>query len=420
MRCFYLTTLGFIHSIYVCFQSDELDDETQNVAKAAAFCIGLIAQTTRDSCVDHVYPFVHQNIRNSDWRLREAALLSFGYILDGPDHAKLTPIVQQAFSTLLQAIGDENDLIKDSAAWTLGKALDLFASEVVNHQNLQQLIITFHSGLQLHPSIAKNIAWCIHNLAANLSSHGKAAPLSPHFQNLVQALLKLSEQVDEPKLVDAAFDAICELIAACGDEASNKELLALLLEALLTRLAATFAALQQGQLHQQTMNAQVQVQGLICGVLQALLRKIPPSLFEPHANNTMFQLLQVLNNEKADVLEDAIHAVGTVADCAGPAFQHYLEAFAPHLLKGLANVEDVYVCTNSVVCLMAVAAAVKEFLVPIGDQIMQVLLTNLQNETLDRSVKPLIIACLADLAVFLGAHFDRYVEWVWIFVWSFK
>jgi importin subunit beta-1 len=55
-----------------------------------------MARTIEDNIVAFVLPFVQTNITNANWRLKEAAIMAFGSILEGPTPAKLTPIVAQA------------------------------------------------------------------------------------------------------------------------------------------------------------------------------------------------------------------------------------------------------------------------------------------------------------------------------------
>ena len=45
---------------------------------AAGTCLALLAQTVGDEIVPPVVPFVEQNIRNTDWRFREASVMAFG------------------------------------------------------------------------------------------------------------------------------------------------------------------------------------------------------------------------------------------------------------------------------------------------------------------------------------------------------
>lgn len=42
------------------------------------------------------------------YRYKEAAILAFGSILDGPDPSKLTSLVEQAIEPLIKAMQDQN------------------------------------------------------------------------------------------------------------------------------------------------------------------------------------------------------------------------------------------------------------------------------------------------------------------------
>lgn len=82
------------------------------------------------------------NATNEDWHLREAALLAFGSILDGPKPEILQPMITSALPLLMQQLKDPSSHIKDTTAWTLGQAVK-FVPEVVNDGNLPQVSI-FH------------------------------------------------------------------------------------------------------------------------------------------------------------------------------------------------------------------------------------------------------------------------------------
>jgi len=397
--------------LLVCLtkQSEELDDETWNVAKAAAFCIGMMAETVADFIIPHVLPFVEQNIRHQNWRFKEAATLAFGYILDGPDRKVLGPVVLNAFPVLLQQMSDESDVIKDSTAWAIGRICDLYAAEVINPQTtLPTLIQVFLSGLREAPSIAKNLCWAIHNMAAavTLSRNAETSMLSQYFQPLVSQLLELTKQVEEPKLVDASFTAINQLIQQSA--ADCRPMLSQLLVLLLQRLQQTFHIQMQAN---QPIPEQMQAQGLICGILQPCIRNMGPVLFQPHFRDTMNLLIQVLNCTKSEVVEEAMHAVGVVAETAGPAFGDYLMVFAPILFKGLDST-DTHICSNAVITLQAIATAINHQIFPLGDELMSRLLKNLQNASIDRSVKPIIIDCISDLSLAMGAGIERYLQFV--------
>ncbi|KAJ1939038.1 karyopherin Kap95, partial [Linderina macrospora] len=106
-------------------QDEDADEDEWNVAMAAATCLSLIAQTVENNIVPPVIPFIEQNIRNQDWHFREAAVMSFGSILDGPEASVLMPLVSQALPVLIEMVKDPQLQVKDSAAWTLGRVCEL-------------------------------------------------------------------------------------------------------------------------------------------------------------------------------------------------------------------------------------------------------------------------------------------------------
>ncbi len=89
-------------------QDEDPESEDWNAQKAAATCLRLVASLVRDEIVQWVMPFVMENINNrQSWRPREAAVLAFGCILDGPSSEALTNIINQAMTVLLKHMGDQ-------------------------------------------------------------------------------------------------------------------------------------------------------------------------------------------------------------------------------------------------------------------------------------------------------------------------
>ena len=82
-----------------------------------------MAQTVEDAITAVVMPFVHQNIKNSDWHYREAATLAFACILDGVSTQSIGLAVQQSIPLLLEALGDPNLLVRDSTAFAISKVV---------------------------------------------------------------------------------------------------------------------------------------------------------------------------------------------------------------------------------------------------------------------------------------------------------
>lgn len=86
---------------------EENDDEDEWVpAKAAGVCIMLLAQCTGDDIVPLVLPFVEEHFANQDWHYREAAIMAFGSILDGPSQEVLDRLVNSALVPLINTLND--------------------------------------------------------------------------------------------------------------------------------------------------------------------------------------------------------------------------------------------------------------------------------------------------------------------------
>ena len=83
-----------------------------------------------------------------------------------------------------------------------------------------------------------------------------------------------------------------------------------------------------------------------------------------------------------------------------------------------------HVCTDVVsflfaqVCQVAVGVvgdlsrALEEDFIPISDDVMKLLLEHLQNNLIERSVKPHIFSCMGDIALAVGPFFERYMVYV--------
>lgn len=55
----------------------------------------LLATCCEDDVVPHVLPFIKEHIKHPDWRYRDASIMAFGSILEGPELNLLKPLVVQ-------------------------------------------------------------------------------------------------------------------------------------------------------------------------------------------------------------------------------------------------------------------------------------------------------------------------------------
>lgn len=55
----------------------------------------LLSTCCEDDVVPHVLPFIKEHIENPDWRYRDASVMAFGSILEGPELNQLKTLVIQ-------------------------------------------------------------------------------------------------------------------------------------------------------------------------------------------------------------------------------------------------------------------------------------------------------------------------------------
>jgi importin subunit beta-1 len=388
-------------------EGEDQDEDAWNVSTAAGTCLALIATTVLDEVVPHVMPFVRDNISSSNWRFREAAVLAFGSILEGPSGYIITELVTQAIPILLQHTKDPVVLVKDTTAWTLGRICQIH-SQILTPK-LPEVIQVLIEALADEPRIAAKACWAIHNLADAYEIDDKpTSPLSPYFQALAVALLRATDRddADESFLASSAYEAVNLLIQNSSKD--SLPLIAQLLSPFLDRLEKTFAT---QIVSSEDKEAVIELQGHLCGSLQACTQKLEGEV-KPFADRMMTLFLRVFESQSASVQEEALMAVGALANAVEGDFIRYMPTFAKWLEVALRNWEEHSVCVIAVGVVGDICRALGDKVAPYCDALVSLLLENLKNPVINRTVKPPILSCFGDIALAIGGRFEPYLPHV--------
>ena len=95
-------------------QEESDDDDDWNPCKAAGVCLMLLANCAENTIIQYVLPFVNENIKNANWQFREAAVMAFGSMLEGPDVSSIKPIAEQAVPFFLELLRDSHIAVRDT------------------------------------------------------------------------------------------------------------------------------------------------------------------------------------------------------------------------------------------------------------------------------------------------------------------
>ncbi|KAJ1664277.1 karyopherin Kap95 [Coemansia sp. RSA 1646] len=391
-------------------QDEDADEDEWNVSMAAATCLSLLAQTIGNDIVAPVIPFVEQNIRNPDWHYREAAVMSFGSILEGPDSAVLTPLVSQALPVLIEMVKDNEIQVKDSAAWTIGRVCDLLVECIQMDVHLHNLVSALVSGLEDSPRIVANCCWAIMNLAEQIGgADAETYALSPYFEGIVTTLMRITEtNVNENNSRTSAYETMATL-ANTGPKDTHPTI-AKLGVAILDRLDTTIASTNQ-TVGSEDRLVLGELQSSLLNVLSNVARTLGRQISEI-SDRIMTCVLQLLNsgNKQSVVAEDAFLLVGALITALEGDFARYLESFSPFLYNALQNHEEYQLCSIAVGLIGDICRALGQGASPYCDQFMSILLQNLESDVLQRDVKPGILSCFGDIALAIGGRFETYVD----------
>ncbi|EPB66619.1 hypothetical protein ANCCEY_14289 [Ancylostoma ceylanicum] len=291
--------------------------------------------------------------------------------------------------TKLRIICSIQVTIRDTAAWTIGRVLEI-CPEVVNKDGmLARLLPALSQALNQEPRVAANVCWALvalvkaaYDMACSQGTDSSGQPetyaLSPCFEAMISELIKTTDRTDgnQSNLRLAAFETLMELIKNspkdCYPVVQNTTVLMLKkLEQLLNMEATTTSSSDKNQL--------MDLQSLLCATLQSVLRKMrseDAALVGEHVMNGLVQIMNRTSNNKGggSVMEEALLAVSVLAETLSNGFLPYVDALKPHLMRALVNHEEP------------------------------------QSPRLDKDVKVTILGCFGDIALAIGEHFERYIQ----------
>jgi importin subunit beta-1 len=399
----------------LCKQDENDDEDDWNPCKAAGVCLMLMATCCEDDIIPHVAPFVTANIGHADWRRRDAAVMAFGAMLEGPDPAALRQFVEQAFPVLINLMRDESVVVRDTTAWTIGRICELIPEAVLNPNYLTVLLEALVMGLAAEPRVSANVCWAFNSLAEaayenadheNDEDVPQTYVLSPYFETVVAKLLATTERPDgnSANLRSAAYEALMEMMKNSPKDCYPwvKQTTMVIINRL-----------------QQILHVEGQVQdraqyndlaSLLCATLQSVLRKMTTEDAPQISDAVMTALIQMMNLQRTSgVQEDALMAVGTLIEVLGEGFMKYMPNFCPYLAAGLQNHAEYQVCSAAVGLVADISRGLGNKILPFCDDIMKMLLDNLSNNSVHRSVKPQILSVFGDIALAIGPEFKKYL-----------
>lgn len=412
---------------------DDEDDDTWNSAMAAGTCLALLAQATGDECVDPVLEFVNGHYKSSNPHQREAAMLAYGSIMEGPSSGKMGPIIQMSLSVIVEALNDSVVSVRDNAAWTIGRICQQHTAAIAPAiPNLIPILLGKLSGDK--PRVAANVAWTFDVVGQQQADVPELKLTRDHFTQIVGGLLTACTRPDAgvKNLRMTGYAAVASLARNLGTD--SVDALVALLDEMCSRLEASMSMfgplfqLPPGAPLSEDMRAAIstlsqsekdcELQGHICGCIQIVTNRLRDSKFDltSRAERLMtlyfhvFTLYQRMQSSPVAVHEEALLASSSLALCLGQKFSHFMNAFFPILLAALSNHDQFSVCSMAVGVVGDLSRALDVGMSQYCDRLIKEAFGPLlERKDVDRKLKPLVMTALGDLALATRGGFEPYV-----------
>ncbi|KAG9510742.1 Importin subunit beta, partial [Fragariocoptes setiger] len=452
-------------------RQDEADDtEDWKPCKAAGVCLMLLANCCENAIVAQVIPFIEANIQSPDWRRRDAAVMAFGSILEGPDTQTLKPFAEKIVPCLIQFMTDESVVVRDTSAWAIGKLCDTVPEAVLSQQFLPVLIEALVNNINVDARVAYNVCWAVNSLVAAAGESARdacaedAAPatfqLSVYLPRIVQELLvvtdrRLSQQQQqsggnnpEQNLKTAAYEALREVIKSAPNDCYQL-VYPQTLNVMLDRIQ--YIVSQASKIDNITdMTHYYDLQSFLWATMTAIIRRMNNFDVVQESDRIMGHLLATLahpppaastavppghqaatssqssttgdvtdgqlspaaltESNLATIQEDAFNVVSALLDSITTHFMRYMDAFKPYLIAGLRNTQSVQVVITAIGLLGDLSRALGMELFPHCQDFMNVLVHSLADNAFDRNAKPYILTTFGDFALAFGRHFEPWVN----------
>lgn len=399
-----------IFNAMITQESEDLDIDAWTLSMAAATFLALSAQLLKNDIVEPVITFVEENFIHEDWQRREAAVLAYGSIMEGPDTDKLKPLVEESVGQLSEVLRDPSVAVRDTAAWTIGK-ISTFHSEIIynvlgNYNEPNSLFGILLERLNDYPRVAANVCWVINQLAINKRTTYDSVnnvyrtDLDDSFCVLCKKLIDVTtrEDADVRNLREAAFNALNMVILNVSDNC---------LKYMIELLSHMMYLLTNTYLNPLTEDVKSQ-QGYYCGTMQFIINRLGTQCkpFLKPIYLSIYRLFEIRN----DICEDALLACSAIIGVMREDFKEHFKNFLTVIYKGLKNVSETSTCK---ICVEMISDICIPW-TPEFEREMEILLEYLWSALktcgVHDSIKISIVTVFGDIATALNTNFSRYLN----------
>jgi len=409
--------MPLLKSLFVALtkQDPDSEDDEWTVSHAAATCISYAAGCVREKIIPPILQLFQTNIMNPDWRVRNAATVAFGSVLEGPPTDALKPYLSDSklLGLFLDHMKDADLVVRSSTAWTLGRMCELHVGIVVtDQQRFVALYQAFKAGLTDEPRMASMCCWCLMVLAEALddfikeSSQSVPNPLAQYFSELVVLLFQVAEKAGCPtRQRKGAYQALGALVHCSTPECIPfvGKVTVMCLDRIEAMTAATsFPDKKDAD----------ELEALVSGLMTECVSKLEDKVAEIADRVCTAYLTLYTKAAGASAQEEAVLGLGTFSMAIGSKVERYAEPICKVLQECISKPNEVDVCKAAIGSLGDVCRSMEDKFGPTVPVFVPLLFKLLTTPEVDRSLFSHVMSTLGDIAQFATNQFKPYLAQV--------
>eukprot|EP01055_Gregarina_sp_Pseudo9_P003622 Gregarina_sp_Pseudo_9__3621@NODE_377_length_3007_cov_24_904987_g356_i0_p1_GENE_NODE_377_length_3007_cov_24_904987_g356_i0NODE_377_length_3007_cov_24_904987_g356_i0_p1_ORF_typecomplete_len892_score275_78HEAT_EZ/PF13513_6/1_4e02HEAT_EZ/PF13513_6/1_1e03HEAT_EZ/PF13513_6/3_8e07HEAT_EZ/PF13513_6/3_9e02HEAT_EZ/PF13513_6/3_5HEAT_EZ/PF13513_6/1_1e02CLASP_N/PF12348_8/6_5e03CLASP_N/PF12348_8/0_017CLASP_N/PF12348_8/6_8CLASP_N/PF12348_8/4e02CLASP_N/PF12348_8/6e02CLASP_N/PF12348_8/0_0049CLASP_N/PF12348_8/9_8 len=400
-------------------QADEdedcLDDDEWNVAMAAGTSIGLCAQVLKDEILPLALTFIEANFGHAKWNRREAAVLVYGSVLEGPSTRAFGPALRKSFEPLCKGLHDESRPVRDTTAWTIARVAKFHLPTIVDYLGTPEtsgLISLLVRKLADDPRVASNVCFALYEIVEGMGKPNAQSPIDPFFTMIAEACVAVAKRSDagENNLRQNAYHVLYILVKEVGVGEVQTQAMKILLSQLMDWMEETLL---------QPFGEQIAaIQGPMCGCLNALINRLGKGVLP--AADRLYAILQKTISVQWPIVEtggtwnpaaeEALLAINTLIMAIQQSFSRYMNVFDNILLVGLRSREDSELCSIAINIVGNLVSSLGDEIAPYIPRLVEELIKTLKLSSAPISLKPKAMSALADMATYVPKLFSPYLK----------
>lgn len=418
---------------------EELDDDVDAdvVAEAAQAALQSFACVVQDDIVQPIMDFMNANFNNPDFKKRDAAVMAFGCILEGPNAEVLrTRYIGTILPYLIDRIQggrarDPSARVRQSIGFALAEIFGNHFEVVDLEKHFIPLMQALCAALDDSPGVATQILRAIDNMVTSGQSSdgwliaspsgGEANALSPLLFESIKAIIMRGDRPDASEgLRTSCYEAISTMVENASP--ADSVVLLNLMQNAVQRIVASLAKYQAAT-SKEEREGELVMQDALVGLVTSVCLCVGEEAL-PQGDAIMSAMLHCIGARTSP--SEAWRAIGALSSGMKPATDgdtspagsasaahvnilRYIEPMWPMLIATLSNPAEVSPCYTALLATSSIVTALGGLVEQRASELLAAVLRILSDEAVDRDLKPPALVILGDVSLRLGASISVYL-----------